>query len=366
MEDSVLNWSIDHVASWLGTIGYNEYIKDFKEEGITGEVLVNLDHETLNDLNIKSVGKRILLLKAIYELKIRFNIPIYSDDYAPPNTIEEVNYQDEMFGGYHIQDSKIVSAFKERDAVIKHLVHEISKINSELIKIREMNQRLASPDRSNIGNIEPLKPSKYRPSPIVTTTSKSSSTLNSGKPFPISPHSPNFNSQLSSALYSKSSESNQVPINDNQGSMETIKPIESRQQHQRENEAYKSLRIFLDDPCHKVIPAALRKYKINDDWKNYSIYISQANGIERKLEMEEKPLKIYQKLKEANASPVFVLKHNTKGKVVPNMTTSPITPGSASSIHHPAACSTPNESGEIAMSLGKSNLATPTLKPTTP
>lgn len=36
---------------------------------------------------------------------------------------------------------------------------------------------------------------------------------------------------------------------------------------------YKSFRVTHDDPCFKVLPAALKKYKINDDWKQYALFI---------------------------------------------------------------------------------------------
>ena len=36
---------------------------------------------------------------------------------------------------------------------------------------------------------------------------------------------------------------------------------------------YKSFRVTLDDPCYKVLPAALKKYKINDDWRQYALFI---------------------------------------------------------------------------------------------
>jgi hypothetical protein len=41
--------------------------------------------------------------------------------------------------------------------------------------------------------------------------------------------------------------------------------------------AAKSFRVTLDDPCFKVLPAALKKYKINDDWKLYALFICYAN-----------------------------------------------------------------------------------------
>lgn len=71
----------------------------------------------------------------------------------------------------------------------------------------------------------------------------------------------------------------------------------------------KSFKVSLDDPAWKVLPAALKKYKINnDDWQNYAMFICYGNT-ERCLSYDEKPLLLFQKLKEAKKNPVFMLKH---------------------------------------------------------
>src|SRR5258707_9793600 len=36
---------------------------------------------------------------------------------------------------------------------------------------------------------------------------------------------------------------------------------------------FKSFKVSLDDPCWKVLPAALKKYKISDDWRQYVMFI---------------------------------------------------------------------------------------------
>jgi hypothetical protein len=41
--------------------------------------------------------------------------------------------------------------------------------------------------------------------------------------------------------------------------------------------AAKSFRVTLDDPCFKVLPAALKKYRINDDWRLYALFICFGN-----------------------------------------------------------------------------------------
>ncbi|PWN31965.1 uncharacterized protein FA14DRAFT_150079 [Meira miltonrushii] len=71
---------------------------------------------------------------------------------------------------------------------------------------------------------------------------------------------------------------------------------------------YKSFRVTLDDPCYKVLPAALKKYKIDDDWRQYALFICYGST-ERCLSYDEKPLLLFQKLKENKQSPVFMLRH---------------------------------------------------------
>lgn len=46
----------------------------------------------------------------------------------------------------------------------------------------------------------------------------------------------------------------------------------------------KSFKVSLDDPAWKVLPAALKKYKINnDDWRNYAMFICYGNTGETSL-----------------------------------------------------------------------------------
>lgn len=49
-----------------------------------------------------------------------------------------------------------------------------------------------------------------------------------------------------------------------------------------ELEASKNVRLLLDDPCSKVIPVALRKYNVADDWQNYALCIQW--GLEDNLQ----------------------------------------------------------------------------------
>lgn len=99
-------WDENKVAKWLSSIGYSSFEKQFRgniridmcleassihfvhaEQGITGDVLVNLDHESLRDLSILTVGQRMDLLKNIYQLKIHYRVPVNEWDYIPPSKL---------------------------------------------------------------------------------------------------------------------------------------------------------------------------------------------------------------------------------------------------------------------------------------
>lgn len=56
------------------------------EHGITGDVLVHLDHGALKDVGVHSVGQRLAILKTVYDLKVAQNIPIEEGHYVPPCT----------------------------------------------------------------------------------------------------------------------------------------------------------------------------------------------------------------------------------------------------------------------------------------
>lgn len=80
---------------------------------------------------------------------------------------------------------------------------------------------------------------------------------------------------------------------------------------------YKSFRVTMEDPTDKVLPAALKKYKIVDDWKQYVLFIcyhrvpgaSGAGDQERCMSLDERPLLLFQKLRDQNQNPVFMLRH---------------------------------------------------------
>lgn len=72
-------------------------------------------------------------------------------------------------------------------------------------------------------------------------------------------------------------------------------------------EIFKSFRVSWEDPCHKVLPAALKKYNIHSDPKNYALYIVYGDQ-ERCLALDEKPLLLFKQLEKEGRKPMFMLR----------------------------------------------------------
>ena len=72
-------------------------------------------------------------------------------------------------------------------------------------------------------------------------------------------------------------------------------------------EIFKSFKVTLEDPCWKVLPAALNKYNIHADWRQYALYIVYGDQ-ERSVGLEEKPLALFKELDREGKKPMFMLR----------------------------------------------------------
>lgn len=54
------------------------------ENEIDGEALIALGHDELKEMGIASAGHRLTILKGVYDIKVKQDIPIEADDYIPP------------------------------------------------------------------------------------------------------------------------------------------------------------------------------------------------------------------------------------------------------------------------------------------
>ena len=79
----IVDWSAEQVADFVSDIGLEQYCDTFVDEGITGDALVSLQHAELKEMGVGSVGHRLTILKAVYDIKVKQNVPVEPDDYVP-------------------------------------------------------------------------------------------------------------------------------------------------------------------------------------------------------------------------------------------------------------------------------------------
>ncbi|KIM94409.1 hypothetical protein OIDMADRAFT_60736 [Oidiodendron maius Zn] len=88
-------------------------------------------------------------------------------------------------------------------------------------------------------------------------------------------------------------------------------PLESESEREvpsvSNSEIFKSFRVSPDDPTHKIIPAALKRYNINAPPESYSLWIVYEDK-ERCLESMEKPLVLFNRLLAEGKKPMFMLR----------------------------------------------------------
>ncbi|KAG2344090.1 hypothetical protein BDR05DRAFT_962379 [Suillus weaverae] len=288
-EHSILDWDEDHVHRWLSSLGFPQYEAQIKEHNISGDVLCMLDAEDLKAVGISTVGQRLAILKAVYQAKLAHHVPVEADHYIPPSEVQE------------------------RSVTVEKL-HDLVKEQAQKVhSLEEDNKRLNERFQLLVEEISHT-PLKRQPS------FKWAQYVNPAK----SPTKPDVESPHPSPKQVDPDISHSRGVQQNQSHKHPPAPVESpvqpspstsssRPSRQDSTDNLKSFKVSLEDPTWKVLPAALKKYKINNDhWQNYAMFIcygSPGNRIERCLSYDEKPLLLFQKLKDAKKNPVFMLKH---------------------------------------------------------
>ncbi|KAI8996541.1 hypothetical protein BD414DRAFT_409446 [Trametes punicea] len=321
LKPSILDWDENDVHNWLTKLGFPQYEQQVKEHNISGDVLCLLDPESLKEIGIATIGQRLTILKAVYNLKLTQNIPIEPDHYVPPSEVEE------------------------RHEVSVEKLYDLLKDQSERLRaLEEDNRRLSDTLSSCLDDLNQLRHVSSRPqlseSPVQRSHSFKWGSFMKGSKSPTkatgadieSPQSSpqrmehdihNGTSRQASTMTEKSRTSGSTLVNSEASTSQhtavsnanALQPnsTQPRPQRQDSQDNLKSFKVSLDDPAWKVLPAALKKYKINnDDWQNYAMFIcygAPGTRIERCLSYDEKPLLLFQKLKDAKKNPVFMLKH---------------------------------------------------------
>ncbi|KAG6817546.1 hypothetical protein H0H87_007514 [Tephrocybe sp. NHM501043] len=319
-ERHVSEWDETEVHIWLSSLGYPQYEAQIREHNITGDVLCLLDSDSLKGVGIATVGQRLAILKAVYLLKIAQNVPIDSDHYVPPSEVSERAESslslDSLFSVVKDQVNRI-HTLEEDNRILNN---NLKSLRDEFYTFRNSLQRNEEP--SPLHRQPSFKWAQFvKPQ---TSPTKLDQTFESPHPSPqqlehdIPPLRGNPGpSQLANSHASTSSSEKHRPppvsITDASGNSSPTPQTPKPHRTESSENLNKSFKVTLEDPTWKVLPAALKKYRINNDnWQNYAMFISYGsagNRIDRCLSYDEKPLLLFQKLKDAKKNPVFMLKH---------------------------------------------------------
>jgi len=84
----ISEWSAEECAQFVASLGLRQYSEQFMQDDIVGEALIALGHEELKELGVHSAGHRLKILKEVYTIKIRQDVPVDDDHYTPPCKFE--------------------------------------------------------------------------------------------------------------------------------------------------------------------------------------------------------------------------------------------------------------------------------------
>ncbi|EIW58736.1 uncharacterized protein TRAVEDRAFT_149101 [Trametes versicolor FP-101664 SS1] len=324
LRTSILDWDENDVHNWLSKLGFPQYEQQVKEHNISGDVLCLLDPESLKEMGISTIGQRLTILKAVYNVKLAQNIPIEPEHYVPPSEAEERQ---------EVSVGRLYDLLKDQSERLRSLEDDNRRLSDTLSScLEDLGQLRGISARPQL--VESESPVQRSHSfkwgsfvkPAKSPTKASTTDVESPQPSPQRmEHDIHGSSsrQTSSVLTDRSRASGTTVVGSEAGSSQhtsysstnTLQPNPPppRPQRQDSQDNLKSFKVSLDDPAWKVLPAALKKYKINnDDWQNYAMFIcygAPGSRIERCLSYDEKPLLLFQKLKDAKKNPVFMLKH---------------------------------------------------------
>ncbi|KAF2743593.1 RA-domain-containing protein [Sporormia fimetaria CBS 119925] len=429
----ITDWTEQEAADFISNLGLDQYAQTFEDEGITGEALVALQHADLKDMGMSSVGHRLTVLKAVYDLKVKQNVPVDPDHYVPlsaDTSAQDAPPTQEDFA----KVIRVVQARDERiqiaEAELRHLKNDLNRAIEENKRLREEfadattrlreeflpvvrmlkdsqqplptpHEHITSPPSEQTRTTGPSSLSRKFstkklflgstpkvPSPTVhdgrglvdsssldpsAAALAASSHLTAsipgtgpqmspnapGQPSPTSPAYTSSRSQYSRpemssrAAHQDHDNSNTASWNSEWSGSTVIsrgdvrstpqqlssRPIRNNTQPAPTTqndpdmpltgnalnpssapssappsgsggpnvEIFKSFRVSIEDPCHKVLPVALKKYNITADWRQYALYIVHGDQ-ERCLGLNERPLILFKQLDKEGRKPMFMLR----------------------------------------------------------
>ncbi|KAK0722575.1 hypothetical protein B0T26DRAFT_739783 [Lasiosphaeria miniovina] len=170
------------------------------------------------------------------------------------------------------------------------------------------SSHLAAMNGSNTAAPSPSYPSPNMPSPTSPPTTVMSGTTLANRSYRSDQATPSSRSTFAENDHYSSRDKAAAPRR-----MQTPAP-DTPSASNASVEIFKSFRVSMDDPCYKVLPAALKKYQINAPWDQYALYIVYGDQ-ERCLGLDKKPLILFKQLDKEGKKPMFMLRKTNNAQV---------------------------------------------------
>lgn len=264
-------WTLGDVGRWLQSLDMACYMEAFESNKIDGEALVLTDEAALKDMGVASIGHRVSLLDAIYQMKIAHNIPFEPGDWVPQE-LEPPTYQD------------MTQLLRERDERIYSLESHVSHLGTALVQLHEQLAAIAKA----LGMPHTVRSHQSEP-PLADAGSSSTEAKDDqeGHARVLQP-----TAQLPWTLSVQEARIF-APVLDAVGAL-----LRQRGMERIPNEAQQRLHpVTLNDPCNALLPLALHLYDVHEDWHNYVLFATSP-ATEYCIAYDEKPLRIIQTMQE--------------------------------------------------------------------
>jgi hypothetical protein len=295
----------------------NDHIADSSDQGITGEVLCHVDLETLTDIGVSSVGHRLKILRAVYEIKLESGIEIGEEDWrpqgaysyayeflfacpprrtgawagpvprtfgvwakpnkdkdkhkhkgatpyktismlilTPPDDVSSAASNSRLWDLYTICQKQIQSSHEEAQRMRSEMAH----LRAALGQLTQELQDRGIPVTASIPTLVEDAVAGTPTAPMAIGSLSSPVTYTADL---LTPRPPLQRNGSSSAMRRSQSIHDATIAGTNRlPAVELTAPGGSSKS-----------RLNADSLCTAVLPAALKKYKIHDDWKQYCLFI---------------------------------------------------------------------------------------------
>ncbi|CAI8508905.1 unnamed protein product [Pichia kudriavzevii] len=319
---SIVEWGNDQVLLWLRNRNQPENVlRSFREHNITGLTLPMLNSQDLKDMGIPTLRDRLTILENIRELvfeknalgEVSFDHPLLSE--LQTTVISSALMKSVAKSIVDETSQKLVETADPSRKEYHTLSVKINKLREEILPIlKEMQDHkpLPPPIQTSSSTLEqPVHTISRPPSrPISGPTSGPSSRPTSGTASRTVSRATSQNDILQSHQHNRvaSPTLNKTPSSPSRRpSLHTTKS--KRTSVHEENDTLKQLRAKTEDPCYKILQAAMKSHRLDrSEWRKYVLVICYGGDKERVLRYDEKPVLVFKDLSELGLSPSIMLR----------------------------------------------------------